>query len=50
MRAPWEHHNEKRTITAYQCQQLNLMVIEICDDKVKEDATANSRRATSKEV
>ena len=50
MLAPWEHHNEKRTITAYQCQQLNLMAIEICDDKVKEDATANSRRATSKEV
>jgi len=33
--APWEHHNEKRTITAYQCQQLNLMAIEICDNKVK---------------
>ena len=39
MLAPWEHHNEKRTITAYQCQQLNLMAIEICDDKVKEDET-----------
>ena len=35
--APWEHHNDKRTITAYQCQQLNLMAIEICDDIVKED-------------
>lgn len=35
--APWEHHNEKRTITAYQCQQLNLMAIEICDNEVKED-------------
>ena len=33
--APWEHYNEKRTITAYQCQQLNLMAIEICDNKVK---------------
>ena len=31
MLAPWEHHNEKRTITAYQCQQLNLMAIEICN-------------------
>ena len=35
--APWEHHNEKRTITAYQCQQLNLMAIEICNNKVKEE-------------
>jgi len=35
--APWEHHNEKRTITAYQCQQLNLMAIEICKDKEKEE-------------
>ena len=35
--APWEHHNEKRAITAYQCQQLNLMAIEICNNKVKED-------------
>ena len=35
--APWEHHNEKRAITAYQCQQLNLMAIEICDNNVKED-------------
>ena len=31
MLAPWEHHNEKRAITAYQCQQLNLMAIEICN-------------------
>lgn len=35
--APWEHHNEKRTITASQCQQLNLMAIEICNSKVKEE-------------
>ncbi len=35
--APWEHHNEKRTITAYQCQQLNLMAIEICNNIVKEE-------------
>ena len=34
--APWEHHNEKRTITAYQCQQLNLMAIEICENKTEE--------------
>ncbi len=37
MLAPWEHHNEKRTITAYQCQQLNLMAIEICNNNVKEE-------------
>ena len=35
--APWEHHNEKRTITAYQCQQLNLMAIEICENKTEEE-------------
>ena len=37
MLAPWEHHNEKRTITAYQCQQLNLMAIEICNNKTEEE-------------
>jgi len=37
MLAPWEHHNEKRAITAYQCQQLNLMAIEICDNIIKEE-------------
>ena len=35
--APWEHHNEKRTITAYQCQQLNLMAIEICENETEEE-------------
>ena len=30
MRAPWEHHNEKKKITAEQCRQLNLMALEIC--------------------
>ena len=35
MLAPWEHHNEKRAITAYQCQQLNLMAIEICNNKIE---------------
>ncbi len=28
--APWEHHNEGRAITAQQCQQLNLMAMELC--------------------
>lgn len=28
--APWEHHNEKKKITAEQCRQLNLMALEIC--------------------
>ena len=31
MLSPWEHHNEKRTITAIQCQQLNLMALKICE-------------------
>ena len=30
MLAPWEHHNEKRKVTAEQCQQMNLMTQEIC--------------------
>ena len=30
MLAPWEHHNERRTLTAEQCKQLNLMAIDIC--------------------
>ena len=30
MLAPWEHHNEKKKITAEQCRQLNLMALEIC--------------------
>jgi len=30
MLSPWEHHNEKKKITAEQCQQLNLMALEIC--------------------
>ena len=35
--APWGHHNEKRAITSYQCQQLNLMAIEICDKIFESD-------------
>ena len=30
MLSPWEHHNEKKKITAEQCQQMNLMALEIC--------------------
>ena len=30
MLAPWEHHNEKRKLTAYQCQQMNLMALNLC--------------------
>jgi hypothetical protein len=29
MLSPWEHHNEKRKLTATQCQQLNLMALEL---------------------
>lgn len=29
MLSPWEHHNEKKIITAEQCQQMNLMALEI---------------------
>ena len=34
--APWEHHNEKRTIKRGQCLQLNDMAKMICDS-VKEN-------------
>ena len=30
MLAPWEHHNERRALTAEQCKQLNLMALDIC--------------------
>jgi hypothetical protein len=28
--SPWEHHNDKRKLTAAQCSQMNLMAIEMC--------------------
>lgn len=31
MLAPWEHHNERKKITAEQCQQMNLMALELCN-------------------
>lgn len=29
MLSPWEHHNERRPLTAAQCTQMNLMALEI---------------------
>lgn len=29
MLSPWEHHNERKPLTAYQCQQMNLMALEL---------------------
>ena len=29
MLSAWEHHNERRALTAYQCQQMNLMALEL---------------------
>ena len=29
MLSPWEHHNDKRKLTAHQCSQMNLMALEI---------------------
>ena len=37
MLSPWEHHNERRPLTAYQCQQMNLMAL-----KLAEPLTSNS--------
>ena len=31
MLSAWEHHNEKRKLTAEQCRQLNLMALSICE-------------------
>lgn len=33
MLSPWEHHNDRRKLTAHQCQQLNLMALEIASLK-----------------
>ncbi len=31
MLSPWEHHNDKRLLTAAQCTQMNLMALELCE-------------------
>ncbi len=31
MLSPWEHHNEKKKLTAEQCRQMNLMALELCE-------------------
>ena len=31
MLSPWEHHNEKRKVSAIHCSQMNLMALEICE-------------------
>ena len=31
MLSPWEHHNEKRKLTAEQCRQMNLMAMDLCE-------------------
>ena len=31
MLSPWEHHNDKRKLTAVQCTQMNLMALELCE-------------------
>ena len=31
MLSPWDHHNEKKKLTAEQCQQMNLMALELCE-------------------
>lgn len=33
MLSPWEHHNEKKKLTAEQCRQMNLMALELCELK-----------------
>lgn len=35
MLAPWEHHNERRTITREQCLQLNEMTSDICNRRTE---------------
>lgn len=31
MLSAWEHHNDKRKLTAEQCRQLNLMALSVCE-------------------
>lgn len=31
MLSSWEHHNDKRKLTAAQCTQMNLMALELCE-------------------
>lgn len=31
MLSPWDHHNEKKKLTAEQCRQMNLMALELCE-------------------
>lgn len=31
MLSPWDHHNEKKKLTAEQCQQMNLMALDLCE-------------------
>ena len=33
MLSAWEHHNDKRLITANQCQQMNLMALTLCQHR-----------------
>ncbi len=33
MLSPWEHHHERKTLTAYQCQQMNMMAMELCNNE-----------------
>ena len=37
MLSPWEHHNEKKPLTAEMCRQMNLMALEICEQKILND-------------
>ena len=31
MLSPWDHHNEKKKLTAEQCRQMNLLALELCE-------------------
>lgn len=33
MLSAWEHTNERTTLTAHDCQQMNLMALELCSEK-----------------
>lgn len=34
MLSAWEHHNERQKLTANQCQQMNLMALELCNTSI----------------
>ena len=50
MLSPWEHHNEKKPLTAEMCRQMNLMALEICEQKIFRLDQLSSGDITKKKI